>query len=296
VTATNETLTIVAGDEPPAAGEGLDLLSRMHDTVELSGLLSAAGRRTGDVEVAGRHGLLRTRRKRYDRLEIPLVLWLRGLDADGRIPTDSSAAAEFYARVHEITAVLAAETVTVTHGLPDGSARWITGEVLSPLDPSRRNPGALGQLAFKLSCAYPFWTEAGDPVISTGSCTGEPAEWTLDEFAGITAPVEDAVIRFECTSGTVPNPSLAQGDVSLRYGAAFAVDDWVEIDCGTWDITAGGNLEPDMSAITKTGGEARFFVLSPPGAADAAPTLTLDHTGAGTLSVTLTGRRKFLVG
>lgn len=276
---------------------GLDVLSRVHDTTELGGLLAVPGRRTEDVEVGGGHGLQRVAWKRYDTNTLVLTLWVHGLNPDGTIPFGADERALFYARVREVIAVLGGDTVVVEHGLPDGSVRRIVGEVVAAVDPTRKNPGALGQLGIKIHCAYPFWVDVGDELVATGACTGPATPFTLTEFAGHDAPLDDLVLRFTATAGTVPNPRIDRLGCWLQYLGTLEVDEWVEFDNATWDVRSGGGHTARLQDHRKGGGEPQYWVCRPAGLPSlTAPVATLSHTGTGTLTTTARGRRKYLVG
>lgn len=276
---------------------GLDVLSRVHDTAELGGLLAVPARRTEDVEVGGGHGLQRVAWKRYDSNTIVLTMWVHGLNLDGTIPAEAAERATFYARVREIIAVLGGDTVTVEHGLPDGSVRRIVGEVVAAVDPTRKNPGSLGQLGIKIHCAYPFWVDVGAELTATGTSTGPANPWTLTAFAGHDAPLDDLVLRFTATTGTVPNPRVERLGCWLRYIGTLTAGQWVEFDNATWEVRSGGGHTARLQDHAKGGNEPQYWVCRPSGlAALAAPVATLSHTGTGLLTATARGRRKHLVG
>lgn len=275
---------------------GLNLLpSRVHRTPDLSSILAGPARRTDDVTVAKRHGRLRTPNKLYDAAEFVLPFWVIGINRDGTIPADGNRA--FYDRVTEIVAAFGAETVELVRGLPDGTSRRIVVEQLAALDPSRKLPGELGQLSFKVSAADPpFWTDLGAPRVATGTCTGAATPWVLTPFAGATAPMDDLVLRLTATSGSVPNPRVEHAGRSVSYLATLATGQYVELDCGTWEVVGGGGLTRDYARVRKTGGGARYLSVVPGPDPAVAPVATLSHTGTGTLTATLTGRRKHKVG
>lgn len=276
---------------------GLNLLpSRVHRTTDLSSLLAGPGRRTENIDVPGRHGQLRTPRKRYDRTELVLPFWVIGINSDGTIPGPGAGAEAFYARVHEIVAAFGAETVELEHGLPDGSARRLAVEQLNALDPSRKLPGEIGTLSFKVAAWEPFWADVGPELTATGTSTGPSAEWPLTAFSGATAPMDDLVLTLTATAGTVPNPRVEHDGLSVSYLDTLTEGQSIRLDCGTWEATGAGGLAVDYARIRKTGGEPRYLTVTPPAELDAAPVAHLSHTGTGTLTATLTGRRKHKVG
>lgn len=274
---------------------GLDLLSRVRGSRQLSALLATPAKRTPDVEVPGRHGRMRTPRKRYDAHEFTLPLIVEGRENDGSIPGDRDTRAAFQRRVDELVATFAAEQVELIHTRSDGTARRLWAEVIARVEPDRYNPGDLGQLGYKLSAVDPpFWTDLGD-VTTSATSAGAAATWAAAEFGGATAPMDDLVVRFEATAGEVPNPRLAQGPASVTYRATLPEGAWVELDCASWEIRAAG-ADVDYTAPAKTGGLPRYFELAPGPDPLTPPELSVSHTGTGTLTATLTGRRRFLVG
>lgn len=285
----------MAAETLTANGLGL-LPSRVHRTTDLSTLLAGPGRRTENVEVPGRHGQLRTPRKRYDRTELVLPFWVVGINPDGTIPGPGAGAEAFYARVAEIVAAFGADVVELVHGLPDGSARRLEVEQLAALDPSRKLPGEAGTLSFKVVAWDPFWTDVGPELTATGTSTGASTAWPLTAFSGATAPMDDLVLTLTATAGTVPNPRVEHDGLSVSYLDTLTEGQAVTIDCGTWEVTGSGGLVRDYARVRKTGGEARYLAITPPADVTAAPVASLSHTGTGTLTATLTGRRRHKVG
>ena len=266
-----------------------DLLSNPYCVPDLSSLLAAPGKRTSNVTVAQRHGAVRTPVKRYDVNQIPLELWIKGTLPDGSIPTSRQEL--FYANVDALQEVFAADTVLLTHGLPDGTTRLIDTEVLDALDftrfPHRR--GALGKLVVVLEAWDPFWRAAADTTDTAVSTSGALQTETLSNFDGATAPMEALLITL---AGPAINPIITCGPYWARYAATIPGGQAVVINTATWTLTGTGGLVPDYTKLTHAG-LGPWFALQPRAGG---PVVTYDHTGVTTSTATFVGRRRYLGG
>jgi hypothetical protein len=259
-------------------------------TPDLSGLLSAPLVRTADITVPGKHGLVKVTRKLYDRAQVPLQIWVRGMNADGTYPADSARDSLFYQNLDVLMQMFAVSgTVQLVHAMPSGGVRVITGQVLQAIAPARFawTAGRVGALGVIIECADPFWRE---PFLSSHiiTSTASPTTTPLSGFAGCTAPIEDAVIKF---SGPCSNPVLTSGNWSLQYSDTFTGGQSVTIDCGAWTITTSGPTA-DYSKLVHAGIGPWFSVDPVPGG----PSATYSHGGTSLSACTITGERAFLGG
>ena len=272
---------------------GTDLSTLVRDVESLAGLLRAPARRGDNLEVAGRHGRLRRADRPYDSGEIVLPLWVFGADAGSGINLygDASVTA-FYQQVDELMRIFSAPTLMIDHELPDGSIRRAVGELAQePQDFTRQLGHPLfGRVVMVVSLPDAFWADVEET--STGPfslATG--AERELVEFAGATAPMTDLDITF----GPGNNPELWQDATGafVAYDGLIGPGQTLTIHCDDTHATplvGTGGLVPDYSRLRYR--PPRWFELDP----TVDMTVRLVHTGGGSQSVTIAGRRKFLTG
>jgi hypothetical protein len=262
----------------------------------LTGRMHVASIRTDNLAIPGRHGKLRTTAKFYDEGQIVLPMWVRGCDDDGGVPTTKRQ--QFFANVDALTNLFrpGSGLMEMLHTLPDGTIRRAWVECTDVIDFSTLG-GANPLAKFSVSLRVPsvFWEDQTSrsvdlPPTQNGYVTA---------FDGTTAPIEDSVItivgpaincRVEAYYDAKPleNPSWVQ------YSEVDAGQS-VVIDSGTWQITGSGGLIPNYANLTHAGG-ARWFTLVP-GTPHNPPEVRI--TAGGTTSatkVTISARRKFLVG
>lgn len=271
----------------------------------VAGLHRTPAKRGRNIRTPGRHGELHIPGKLYEAADLLLPLWVRGVNADGTIPEDNAARLTFHQRVRALSKLFSAgELITLRHTLTDGSSREITGEVLDTTDWKIANSGnaTIGVVNVPLACADPFWTDR-DPVTATRTLTsGETA--ALAEFADADAPMDDLHVLF----GPGNNPRLTQELVLPAVGAWVAYDGIigagrkVDVDTSAWWATglvdAGGTWTPSTAPtqhiprVRHSGLHARLFTLAPQ---HPAPIVRLTHTGGGQMTVSVVGRRRYLV-
>lgn len=263
---------------------GLDIATlASFRTEHLESVLRVAAKRTEDIEIPDEDGQLYVPDKRHEANELVLPMWVHGCLPDGSLPTGGQLQG-VYDRADELIEVFGEDRIVLEHERPDGSIREITGEVLDRIDWTRKGLHGSGQVSILLHCADPFWY-APDAVTATIVAAGADTTQALDEFTGISARLVDLVVRFTA-AGACPNPAIQQtgGGHFLRYGSTLT-DAVVEVDSGTWDVVGGAYED-----IEHTDSTARYFVLKPQ---RPVPEVTVSHTGAGTLTTTLTGRKRF---
>lgn len=260
---------------------------------DASGMFRTPARRGKDLVVPGVHGELHLANKRYGAANLVLKLWVRGVNADGSIPTsDTAGRLAFHENLRALMALFTVEDrIRLRHTLSDGSVREIAGEVTDTIVPDVQGRGrwTLGQFNVALYCTYPFWRDL-DPVTSTVSSAVGSA--TLAEFAGTTAQIEDLVLTF----GPQSNPRLEQAST----GVWVAVDriigggQTLVVDTAQWLIYGTGGLTGGLYEDLRYGGPGttRWFALRPE-SGGGAPVVSLTETGIGTGSVSITGLRTY---
>lgn len=278
-------MTVTTAETVTANGVTLNTLA--YNIRTLTGRLRTPVRRGGNVIVPGRHGAIRTPGKRFSEGEVVLSMWVLGADVNGLVPASGPARARLLSNVDMLTRVFGAETVELTHTLPDGSTRRLLGEVSEAIDFTSMAGGSRAEFAVAIDVPGAFWQDTADTTASfTGSGT-----WSVAPFAGATAPMDELRVTFN--GGT--NPRITSGGVWVQYSAALAAGESITLDCATWELTGGGGLVPDHSAVEHSG-DARWFVLAPGQGASDVPEAVVSQTGTGAMSTDLAGRRKYLIG
>lgn len=275
---------------------GVDLSSLVRNVESLAGLLRTPERLAGSIAIPGRNGRLRQPGRTFESGEIVLPLWVVGADAvTGANLTGDPAVTSYYARVDELVRLLHAATLTIDHTLPNGSVRRAVAEIADePLDFTRELGAPLfGRVVVTLTVPDAFWSDltsvtTGPHLLATG------ATQALSGFAGATAPMDELVVTF----GPGANPELTQvsSGYLLAYDGVISADRQVQVDTAAWTVGPGSGTAwtPDVTKL-RFGPEARFFTLLPE-AGGVAPTVRLTHTGGGSVSVTVAGKRKYLTG
>jgi hypothetical protein len=170
-------------------------------------------------------------------------------------------------------------------------------ERLTPIDMTAMAGGTRAEFTVDLEIPAAFWQDLAVRTFTT-TITGVPTTVDLTDFAGTTAPIEDAVITITSTSGSAPATSITLTDVLsgawLAYNEQIPAGGVVRIDCAALAVT----LNTTTTKIRKVtrGGPARFLTLNAPGY-NLPPQLTISGAGAfdGILTLTVTGRRKFFI-
>lgn len=266
----------------------VNLLTKATRVEDLAGLYGAPARRTKNLLVPGRHGELRVPRKLYGPGALPLKMSVMGVDkTTGVVPGGSSTEKEFQARVDELLAIFAADTITLDHTLPDASVRRIIAELAqSPLlFAPQVAQYRFGQLVVELTAPYPFWTDTAATTATMTGATG--AVLSLAGFAGATAPMDQLTITF----GPCSNPQLIQGNTSVAYNGVIAAGQELVINTGTWSLSTGTGSAwtPDYSKVSYSPGPQWWFI-DPLQALSA----TFSHTEGGSATVTVVGPRAYL--
>lgn len=266
---------------------GVSLASLAYMLPDTSGMFGAPARRGANVVVPGRHGTVRTARKRFDETEHVLEFWVIGALADGTIPGGSTEAREFYQRRDELLRILGAETLDMAFTRPDGTVLTCTCEVVDAIDWTRVGAEPLAKVAVALRNPAAFWLESSAVNQTITGVTGTAA--TLSTFAAATAPMADLTLTF---SGPVNNPQLQHGDKFVSYGGTLTSGQQLVISTASWQVSAGTGTAwtPDLRNVTFSPGPS-WMELDP----TLSPfTAVFNHTGGGSASVTITAKRAYL--
>lgn len=261
----------------------------------VAGLLKVPAKRGSDIVIPGAHGQMFVPNKLFDAGNAVLSMWVRGVNPDGTLPgtTDSAARVAFHQRARALCDLFAPERVAIRHTLDDGTARQIVGEVTDVLDWSVRGSGrnTLGQVTVGLRCADPFWSDLDVSTQTVTGATGVTAQ--LGVFDGASAPMEDLLVVF----GESSNPRIEQVSTGIfaRVGKVIPTGGTITVDTANWQVYGAGGAPTTglYEALTYGGrGTARWFALMPE---SGGPTVKFEHTGGGTRSVTITGRRRYRI-
>lgn len=271
---------------------GVDLSSLCYNVASLTGRWTGPPRRGKDIDVPGRHGTVRSPRKKFSAGTVVLPMWVLGCTETGGVPPDASNQEVLYANIDKLTRLFSSNQVELVHQLPDGSLRRIVGQVMDALDLSSMAGGTRAEFAVSLVTAGAFWEDV-DSIIATRSGTGL---WDVVPFEGATAPMDDLVVKFTGPStnpritDNAPVDSSASG-VYVAYNAVLTGSQSVAVDCKTWTVTGTG-ITAAYSAVDH-GGDPRWFVMQP---GDPTPRVTASQTAGSTGVFSISGRRKYLIG
>jgi hypothetical protein len=242
--------------------------------------------RDGAIEVYGGFG----QQRRPDAIgQIVFSLWLKGVSsATGLVPGGSTTAAEYFARWDELVRLFHRRRVTIDHVKADGSTRRAIAH-LSPGDSIGpvRNPSSPWFGRFKATFTIPaaHWTDTA--AVTTGQqslATG--GTLSLAAFAGATAVCTELTVTFG--AGSNPRLSTSWGHVGWNNVIAAGRQLGIDTATGTTNSAAGTSWTPGYDALTFAPGP-RLFEIDPSEALSA----TLTHTGGGTMTVEVAGKRRY---
>lgn len=262
----------------------------------ITGMMKVAAKRGGNLVVPGSHGELHIPAKRYGAAALVLPMWVRGVNANGTLPsaTDAGARLQFHRNLRELVGMFTADDqITLRHTLTDGTAREIRGEVMGdPIEPDIQGAGryTLGQFAVALTCADPFWADL-DPSEDVATSDGP---YTLGQFAGASAPMEDLLITFSPQNN--PRFQQASTGIFVKVNRVIGPGQTITVDTSTWQVYGTGGVAGGLYEDLEYGGRgtSRWFALKPePGGG--APVVSLTNTG-GSGTATVTGKRKHKIG
>jgi len=267
---------------------GVSLASYAFMASDISGLMTAPGRRGENVAVPNRHGRIRTSGKRFDSTEILIPLWIAGADPDtGELPTLAEELEEFFERRDQLLRLLYADELLIKYTRPDGITVQAYGEVIDVLDFTRRHAEPLAQVNVAIELYEAFWEDEDNVSQEISGESGVEVE--LTEFAAATAPMSDLVIT---VFGPCNNPKFQHGDYWVQYEGTVDEGYQLQIDVGEWSLGPGTGTvwTPSVGNITQ-GKPGPWLELDP----TVDPfSITFTHTTGASATATITGRRKYL--
>lgn len=273
---------------------GADLSTLVSNVESIAGLLRTPARRNTGVAVPGRHGWLRRDDRPFDAVEKTLPFWIIGADAiTGASLSGDAAVTAFYEAHDTLLSRLHAPTLQFDHGLPGGVVRRTTAELLGdPLDCSLVLGSPLfGRMDVTISVLDAFAVDPTPAETGPFSLTSGGTR-VLTEFAGATAPMADLSVTF---IGPISNPELRQPATGsfVAYDGVIGSGQTLTVHCDDTapvPLVGTGGLVPNYALLRYL--PPRWFELDP----SAGLTVSLTHTGGGSASCSVTGRRKYLTG
>jgi hypothetical protein len=216
-------------------------------------------------------------------------LWLKGVDpSTGLIPGGSSSGEQWYTQWDTLVRLLYRRRVTIDHPRLDGTRRavdcyLVPGQSITP----SRVPSSPWFGRFKATFAIPgaHWTDLA-PVTTGATPLTTNGFLSLGAFAQATAVCTDLTVTF----GEGNNPRLSTSYNFVGWNNVIATGRQVGIDTAT-GIThqAGGTAwTPGYDALAYSPGP-RLFEVDPSEPLSA----TLTHTGGGTMTVEVAGKRRY---
>jgi len=275
--------------------EGIDLTGFAWRIETAEGLQNTPGVVGEDVVLPGRDGAVEVfggfgQQRRADGIgQIVFSLWLKGVSAStGLIPGGSDTPTEYFARWDELVRIFHRRRVTIDHVKGDGTIRRAVAH-LQPGDSigPARNPSSPWFGRFKATFAIPgaHWTDTttvttGQQTLTTGGAL------SLAAFAGATAACTELTVVFG--AGSNPRLSTAWGHVGWNNVISAGRQLGIDTATGTTNSAAGTSWTPGYDALTFAPGP-RLFEVDP----SEALTATLTHTGGGSMTVQVTGKRRY---
>jgi hypothetical protein len=220
---------------------------------------------------------------------LTLDMWLDGVDPDtGELLEDNAASAQVYlSRWDDLVRIFHRRQFLVDHPRPDGTRRalahLVPGESMAPS--ARRASPWFGR--FRASVAIPgaHWTDITE--VTTGPTSlATNGVLSLAPWAQATAPCTELRITF----GPGNNPRLSTAYGFVGFNGVIAAGRQLTIDTATGQLGPGsGQLwTPTYESLIYSPGP-RLFEIDPSEALQA----ILTHTGGGSMTVEVTGKRRY---
>lgn len=256
--------------------DGIRLDSFAYAITSRTGWDQTPGLSGNNTKIPGRDGEV-WRAKDYGTGRLVLDLFVQGTDADGSIPAGSTAEKTFRANIDALLATFSkrASLLTVDKEIEDGTVRRNFAEVGAVIQPDYFDGDTVATFTVELIFPDPLWKAT---TVTTSTGVG-----ALSAFAGITAPIADAVITI---AGPATNPKVTDvvSGAWIQYTGTIASGSSLVIDCAAFTAKIGSSSV--IAAMTFNPGP-RFFSLTP--STSLVPSVTLN---SGTL--TIAAARRFI--
>lgn len=266
---------------------GVNLVDFASNIEDISFAWKAPGLRNEDYTVPGRHGVVKNPKRYYEAPILPFPLFLRGVDKTTGLISSGSTDDYLRTKAREVCALFQQDPLTIVHTYPDGTAVQAIGRLaMDPIDFTRMTTSpASAHVGIAVEIPSAFWTDTSTTTQTLSGTTGSTLNFT--SFSGASAPMDELTVTF---TGSIINGKITQGGTTLAYNDVIDVGRTAVFN-PDWTFAGTGGLVMDFSKIVHFG-SARFFELTP----GEPPQVVLTHTGGGSASVTLAGRRKYLIG
>lgn len=281
--------------------DGLVLNTLAYNISTRTGRYTTPDVRTKNVELAGRHGTVRVRSKKFQQGAFTLSMWVRGANEDGSVPDNSNRLGH---RIFQNNLDILMQTFTRKSGLldirqtlPDGTIRQCFGEVLAAIDPQSKSTQPMALFNVAITIPSVFWQDLS-AVTYTSPILSSNQTLTLSPFIGATAPMEDLVWTI---NGAAINPKVQ----ALENSAALEVDTWMQytssvpsmksliVDSSVWSVVGSIGFAPSTANLVHMG-SASFMSLQP-GPLNTAPQIAWSATGMDShTQLVVSGRRKYV--
>jgi len=297
-------LTVEVGAPPPPPPgqqyldtyfvDGIDLAQYTTQIEIAEGLQDTPGTFGDDVVLPGRDGLLEVwggpgQQRRPDGPgKWVASMWLIGVDpVTGADLDPAESAAAYLARWDELVRMFHRRRIVIDHPRPDGTRRAVgyltPGESMTPT--SRKASPWFGR--FKASVTIPagHWIDQ-TPVTTGPTALANNGTLSLGLFAAATAPCTELTITF----GSGNNPRLSTSVGFVGWNGTIAPGRQLTIDTATGQLGYGSGAvwTPDYGGLVYSPGP-RLFEIDPSEPLSA----VLTHTGGGSMSVEVSGLRRY---
>lgn len=257
-----------------------------------TGVRIRPARRTAAAVLPGRHGTTHARGETYEPGQIALVPEVTGATHK-----------EFMENLELLTGVTAQTygLITLDHDLGDGTIRRAEVTFDTSIEPQLITD-RVAKLPMAATIPGVFWRDTST-TDATANITNTQATTTLTALAGTTAPITDALLRFQggFSQATITDPAsgdsiLIEQTVSSTQYLVVDVANWVaRLHNGdSWSTTAGSNV---IGSVSSNRGSGPMLALNPDFAAGAGRIrLTVKGVIEETTSPTVTvrARRSFI--
>ena len=284
----------------PLSVDGVRLDTLAWNVETLDGRLAVPGVRGEDPIVPGMDGVVYVPNKSVDSGRMTLKMWVRGSDADGYVPVNSTQLAEFRKNLASITAMFGIRhrLLDIRQTWPAGDIQWMA-QVVQPYDFSGSLVNPRAKFAVELNIPETYGRDVNTSDYSSATALTTGTTLTLATYNGLSAPISDAIL---VVRGPATNPRLTNPDTGewVQYNGTIASGtDW-RVDCSNWETRTGVGIGIASGAGTNqvantsyAGGGARFMRLLP---RSGGPQLTLTGSSLGANTQVLArARRRFTV-
>ncbi len=241
------------------------------------------------IEVAGRSGNVFLQNRVTGPGEVILTMWVVGHDVDGLVPGGSSMRLEFEKNKEKLLQLFQYNKLSyLTAVQADGTTRECWAYVADRLILETTSGRTRGEFSVALEIPDVYWQDTSDTTV-TQTVSSSPGTVNLTSFAGMTAPVEDAVIEVR---GPATNPRVTsnQSNIWTQLNRSLSAAETWQFNCKTWTSTVGVT---NVTTLTTHWGHAKFMIIPPA----VLPQLVLSGTGfTSNTQLKVVARKKYVSG